>query len=334
MKEMKSEKDTVLVPDSGYKAYECDWLTGVYTREFTEKRINQFLKEQKAGVLIVVDVDDFKQVNDRFGHIIGDRLLNSLASMLKQLTLHNDLVGRVGGDEFVIFMPIQQDEKFVENRCRQIHKRVKELYLNSTPAITLSVTAAGSSYRPGDDYSNLFDRADQQLLVKKSSRRRGRKTGEPMDISDIMCRGVSMDMKCIQEELSEQELAAGAYCQDYETFKSIYRFMERRMQRMDSKSYIILLTLTNEQREFPSLSERDLLMQYLKQQIQDSLRAGDVFTQYSSCQFLVMAADVEKQQADLIAERINTSFYARNVICKDNILLHHCYPLQPAGALK
>lgn len=75
-------------------------------------------------------------------------------------------------------------------------------------------------------------------------------------------------------------------------------------------------------------------MQYLKQQIQDSLRAGDVFTQYSSCQFLVMAADVEKQQADLIAERINTSFYARNVICKDNILLHHCYPLQPAGALK
>lgn len=155
-----------------------------------------------------------------------------------------------------------------------------------------------------------------------------------MDISDIMCRGVSMDMKCIQEELSEQELAAGAYCQDYETFKSIYRFMERRMQRMDSKSYIILLTLTNEQREFPSLSERDLLMQYLKQQIQDSLRAGDVFTQYSSCQFLVMAADVEKQQADLIAERINTSFYARNVICKDNILLHHCYPLQPAGALK
>ena len=45
MKEMKSEKDTVLVPDSGYKACECDWLTGVYTREFTEKRINQFLKE-------------------------------------------------------------------------------------------------------------------------------------------------------------------------------------------------------------------------------------------------------------------------------------------------
>ena len=112
MKEMKSEKDTVLVPDSGYKAYECDWLTGVYTREFTEKRINQFLKEQKAGVLIVVDVDDFKQVNDRFGHIIGDRLLNRLASMLKPRTFTSLSRNRERGEVL----------NFAGSGCRKTHR--------------------------------------------------------------------------------------------------------------------------------------------------------------------------------------------------------------------
>ena len=150
----------------------------------------------------------------------------------------------------------------------------------------------------------------------------------------LMQRSIEIDMEQIRKELSEQELLPGAYCQEYEIFKVIYRFVARRLKRTNESAYIILLTLTDRKGELPCLESRNGQMEILRELIQYSIRCGDVYTKYSSCQFLVMAADVEKQQADLIAERINTSFYARNVICKDNILLHHCYPLQPAGALK
>ena len=58
---------------------------------------------------------------------------------------------------------------------------------------------------------------------------------------------------------------------------------------------------------------------------------GDVFTQYSSCQFLVMLADVGKQEAELVAGRIREAFFERLQGRGENVLLHHCYPLRPAG---
>ena len=79
------------------------------------------------------------------------------------------------------------------------------------------------------------------------------------------------------------------------------------------------------------LQTRELQMDTLKSVTQHSLRLGDVFTQYSSCQYLVMVSDVDNQNAELIAGRISETFYAETAAIKDKLLLHHCYPLKPAG---
>ena len=84
---------------------ELDGLTGLYNRITMERRVDDHLRSKQPGTMIVLDLDHFKQVNDRYGHIAGDMLLCTIANVLKKMFSGRNLVGRVGGDEFVIFIP-------------------------------------------------------------------------------------------------------------------------------------------------------------------------------------------------------------------------------------
>lgn len=306
-----------------------DWLTGLYNRGTTEQKVNECIEKYKTGTLFVIDVDNFKKLNDRYGHITGDHLLQKIAQVLSSMVFRNDILGRVGGDEFVIYMPVEQTMEFIEERARQIRERLREMKLLNMTITKLSVTVGGSLYRPGDTYQILFDRADQRLLSDKHIQRE--QGMEEAKVSPWSKKGIAIDMKLIREEMSEQQLIPGAYCQDYETFKSIYRFVERRMRRTKDSAYIILLTLTDGQGEFPGLEEREEKMGRLKEVVQGSLRMGDVFTQYSSCQYLVMLLDLNAEDADMVASRISEEFYQQIPGQERDVLLHHSYPMRPAG---
>ncbi len=302
---------------------EIDWLTGLYNRGTSEQKINQLLEKTSMGILFVIDVNHFKQVNDRYGHIAGDHLLQEIARILGFMVLRKDILGRIGGDEFVVYMPVERDKHFAEDRSRQIKERLADIPLADAKT-KLSVSIGWAVFQEGDDYQTLFDRADQRLLKEKRARDR-KSSGDFKAVNN----GIDMDIKRIRAELSEHDLIQGAYCQDYDTFKSIYRFVERRMQRVQSSAYIILFTLTDDEGAFPSLRERECQMMILSEKIQDNLRATDVYTQYTSGQFLVMVSDVTADLAEMIAKRIQGAFYRDFDEKKEHILLHHCYPLTP-----
>lgn len=299
-----------------------DWLTHLYNRMATQEKVDEAIAQRQTGLLLVIDVDQFKQINDRFGHIAGDQVLQQIAQVLRYLAFKSDIVGRVGGDEFVLYMPLEQDERFVKERARQIKARLREIPVGGA-SFPLTASVGGSLYQPGDDYQSLFDRADQHLLEEKR-RRRGRAAKPARGGRD----GIAIDMQLIREELAEQQPAPGAYCQDYETFQRIYRFVERRLQRVAGSVYVILITLTDGRGDYPALADREAQMDTLKEVILHSLRMGDVFTQYSSCQFLIMASDLEARDIDVITGRICEHFY--RAVGSEDLLLHHCYPLQPA----
>ena len=301
-----------------------DWLTGTFNRGHTQEVVNGLLK-QGGGIMLMIDVDRFKQINDRYGHIMGDRVLQAIAAQLRTMVFRTDVLGRIGGDEFVIFMPLQQEQRFVDERCAQIRERLRSVRVEHQD-LPLSVTVAGDCSRPEDDYDILFDRVDQLLLEKKRARRRQQEG--PFRVPE---KGIVLDMEHIRDELSEQESIPGAYCQDYETFKSIYRFVERRLRRVETPVCIMLFTLTDERGAFPSLRQREEQMDILRDQIQLSLRAGDVFTRYTSCQFLVMVCGADMEQSEMIAQRITGNF-ERALEHWDGELLHHCYPLQKFSA--
>lgn len=303
---------------------ELDWLTGLYNRGAVEEKVNELLRKRKAGVLLVMDVDHFKDINDRYGHIAGDQALKKIADILGGLTFRNDILGRVGGDEFVVFMPVLQSQEFVESRCRQIRQYFQDFEGMDAAVSRLSITVCGSIYHEGDDYRSLFDRADQLLLVEKRKRRR-RLTGQGGEGSSSL----EMDLGLISCELSEPGVQGGAYCQDYDTFVSIYRFVERRLSRSEASVYSLLFTLSDKAGDFPALQDRENLLGGLKDVIQNSLRLGDVFAQYSSCQFVVMVSDVVAEDADRIGARILNRFRQRCSIPDYLQISCQRHPLKP-----
>lgn len=339
---------------------EKDWLTGLYNRMAVEERGSEWLKTGKSGTLFVLDMDNFKKINDRYGHIAGDRVLQGIAEVLEKMAFRTDIVGRVGGDEFVIFMPVSQEEAFIESRCRQIEQRFQKLPRPQFVVKRISLTVCGSCYQDGDDYQSLFDRADQKLLQEKAARKRQAETAESgtddrnsagITSSASITRGAStpggsgaasgttslkIDIEQISRELSEPGHAEGAFCQDYDSFVCIYRFMERRLKRMHSEVYSILFTLTDGEGDFPSLQIRGKLMETLHECIRTSLRLGDVFTRYSSCQFLVMVCDATAAQSDAIAKRIQMRYEQQCSCAADGgcHLVYNRYPLKPAFSKK
>lgn len=307
---------------------EHDWLTGLYNRRSVEEKVNNRLKVMKSGVLFILDIDRFKSINDRFGHLAGDQVLQGVALILEKMVFRNDILGRIGGDEFVVFMGVSPGPDFIEERCRQIKQQFLNLPCDQFMVNKLSVTVCGSRFQKGDDYQSLFDRADQSLIKEKSLRR---KRPDGMDdkrelLPDI--KSLKIDMEQLNFELSEYNPKAGAFCLDYDSFVNVYRFVARRLQRVKSSVYSLLFTLVDEKGDFPGLYDRILLMEELHQMIQMSLRAGDVFTRYSSCQYLVMVSDAAGEQADAIAERIREKFEKSSLLAEKYRLISRRYPLK------
>ena len=236
-------------------------------------------------------------------------------------------MGRVGGDEFVIFMEIVMSDEAQELLFEKIRNRFREVRLKNSILIKLSFTIAGAVSMPGWKYRDLFDCADQKVLEMQQNRNLKNSYCKTSGIVE----GVNLDMYRIAAEMKEKNVTPGAYCQDYETFKQIYRLIERRLIRDKQGAYLILFTLTDRNNAFLSMDIRDREMVLLGNRIRECLRMGDIYTQYSSGQYLVMVSDVQGTNAEKIAIRICQSYYDSHQEADQHVVLHHSYPMSPAG---
>lgn len=307
---------------------ELDGLTGLYNRLTIERRVDDHLRHKQPGTMIVLDLDHFKQVNDRYGHIAGDMLLCTIARVLKKMFNGPNLVGRVGGDEFVIFMPFLLEDSRTAGECLRIQERFREVRLGDSILIRLTITIDSADSRTCGKYRDMFDCADQKIMAKK--RLRNMKNGTVHLSPAREPAGIQPDMSLIAREMEEKGSRSGACCQDYDTFKQIYRLEERRLRRDKKKAFIILFTLTDRNNGFVPLDKRDAEMDMLEAKIKQNLRLGDVYTRYSSCQYLVMVLDVSADNVGVIADRICGAYYRMHPGTADNLVLHHSYPLKPA----
>ena len=137
---------------------------------------------------------------------------------------------------------------------------------------------------------------------------------------------VFKDMSVISEELKEKGSVEGAYLQDYETFKRIYQFVARGLERSGDSAYLLLLTLEEDEDELDP-ERMEGLMEELYEIIRNALRKGDAFTQYSSSQYLLMVLGTSSENARKIGERIKSRYEAglERKICSD--IEYDIYPL-------
>jgi GGDEF domain-containing protein len=232
----------------------------------------------------------------------------------------NDVVGRVGGDEFVIFAYGVRTEETVAMLCKKIEKRFQAQ--RHEERILPGITVGGTLWQNDEDYTDMFERADQALLAAKERKRKNAKSSNTPDENWLK------DMDQITEELAEQISMPGAFCQDFESFKSIYHFLERCMRRNNQKACLILMSLVELNGENILPHEKPEQMDALEEILRHTLRLGDVYTRYSCCQFLVLLMDTTGEQAERVALRVKEAFHKRT--SDKNILFLYCHELHSA----
>jgi diguanylate cyclase (GGDEF)-like protein len=149
---------------------ETDQLTGIANRrrlsQVLEREIDRAERTGQPLAIAIFDLDHFKQINDRFGHNVGDRVLKRVAADASRELRHDDMLGRFGGEEFVILFPAAGAEVALKV-AERVRERVE--LADAEPAVTISIGVA--QLVPGETDESLLRRADEALYLAKSSGR-------------------------------------------------------------------------------------------------------------------------------------------------------------------
>jgi len=159
-----------------------DALTGLYNRRGCESMLKGFDTSQQHSS-IIIDIDHFKAVNDNFGHSIGDRVIQKIASIIKKHIGSEDIPVRYGGEEFVVVMK-NKSQKFAHFIAEEIRISVEQLKLvqrqSNTSLPPMSVSIGIAELEENDSWSSLFERADKALYQAKNSGRNRCIIAEPV----------------------------------------------------------------------------------------------------------------------------------------------------------
>ncbi|MEI7668241.1 MAG: GGDEF domain-containing protein [Erysipelotrichaceae bacterium] len=167
------------------KASNTDRLTNIYNRTKIDKILeDEILRASRGGhpfSLVMIDIDHFKSINDRFGHIIGDQYLKMVAQIMRDTCRQLDSVCRWGGEEFLIVCP-ETDVIGATTLANKLLKTIRDYPFESDKSITFSIGV--STYKPLDSEDSLILRADKALYLAKNN---GRNRVETVDsLTDIL----------------------------------------------------------------------------------------------------------------------------------------------------
>lgn len=154
---------------------QTDALTVVCNKQRTEEEIDAWLKDERCyqmQVFMMLDIDNFKMINDTYGHAVGDDVLRGVSEMLRKEFRSGDIIGRVGGDEFVVMMKNIPTRDVVTRHAASLRSRIGSLPLpdDSVGEVRCSI---GIAYAPKDGctYMELYRRSDEALYCAKNNGR-------------------------------------------------------------------------------------------------------------------------------------------------------------------
>ncbi|MCR4740729.1 MAG: diguanylate cyclase [Lachnospiraceae bacterium] len=149
---------------------ETDLLTGLLNKITMEDMVNSVIKEKPGGIyyFYIIDLDNFKSVNDNLGHATGDNVLVDVASKLSRIFSEFDYVGRIGGDEFAVLLVMPENmsssTNLVEVKANAILNSVRHTYTDGNLRISISSSIGISRYEEGKDtYADMYKKADKAL---------------------------------------------------------------------------------------------------------------------------------------------------------------------------
>ncbi|WP_338788929.1 diguanylate cyclase domain-containing protein [Metabacillus sp. FJAT-53654] len=141
-----------------------DHLTQLFSRNYFNDFIGSSMQKDRQGTFVLIDIDNFKKVNDTYGHQVGDEVLVQVANIIKSNIRENDVGARWGGEELAVYLP-QVDLASGISVAERIVKRVRE---NTNPMITISCGVSYWNAEIDKNFHQLFSKADKALYIAKN----------------------------------------------------------------------------------------------------------------------------------------------------------------------
>ncbi|MBQ3798245.1 MAG: diguanylate cyclase [Butyrivibrio sp.] len=299
------------------KAAVTDPMTGLLNKASSQKEIDILVKSN-AGALMMIDLDNFKPVNDIYGHDMGDKVLIKFAEIIRSAIRSTDLAGRMGGDEFIVFCKNILDESVVAEKAHYINDqlvRVAKALMGDDMSIPIGVSM-GCAFAPdeGKDFQTLFKKADKALYEVKQNGKHGynvfRSESKNYDDTMISLNALSTSMMLMEE----RSPARGAMLLPQENFKSIYQFLNRVVQNYHKSIHLMLYSVVPVESDVDPEKAMDELTNVVK----NSLRQSDVITKLSKNQLMVILLKALPSDIEIVTERINMNWDASDLsdLCK------------------
>ncbi|MGN0317946.1 MAG: diguanylate cyclase domain-containing protein [Lachnospira sp.] len=304
----KLEQKTREVSDMKNKSSQ-DVLTGLWNRAYTEAKVNELIQGGTKGALLMIDMDNFKAINDNYGHIAGDKTLKMFADTLRDFSSDKDILCRIGGDEFVVFINGITSKSEIGNISSDI---ISDLVnkLNDCKFETNSSVSIGISQTPDDgtEFNKLYNCADKALYYVKQNGKNSYHFFSDKLQEEKSRASKTVDLQYLREFMSRADSGNGAYLIDFDNFHHVYNFIRRFVERSGNDVQTILFTLSEKDGQILDVTETELILELLEKAIYASLRRSDVSTRYSSKQVVVILMDASKENGELVAKRILDCF--------------------------
>lgn len=286
-----------------------DALTGLWNRAYTENAVNTLISEGTGGSLFMIDMDNFKAINDNYGHIEGDNTLKMFAETMRKFSSEGDVLCRIGGDEFVMFVKGMTSKAetgnlagdIISDLCRKIEE--KKFETNSSVSIGIAQVP-----EDGNNFSTVYNAADKALYYVKQNGKNSYHFFSEQKAAEDTRSGSLVDLKYLREIMSRADPGRGAYQLDIDSFHHVYNFVRRFVERSKREVQTVLFTAVYDDNMETDTEETEIALEMMERAIYTSLRRVDISTRYSSKQIIVILMDANAENGAMVAQRIIDCF--------------------------
>lgn len=287
----------------------ADALTGLYNRNYAEFKIGRLIEDGHFGALLMIDIDNFKQINDTFGHIAGDKTLLICAETLRAATKPEDVLCRLRGDEFIVFLTDVFERREVARETQNILDMLTGTLqkLHGISAVSVSI---GIALYPvdGKSFEMLYNNAGKSLYyVKRNGKNKYffYSDEKPKDQNQDTITDLNHIRRMIEGRMETEQ---GLFRVEYEDFRKMYNYISRGVKRNHQQVQTLLFTLGLSNFRGKEIHPEEA-MKTLELAVASSLRMVDVGTQYSSIQYMVILMDADLENGKRVADRVINLFY-------------------------
>ena len=278
-----------------------DFLTGLPMRNRGEKLAAQFM-QQDDGYLVFLDMDNLKKMNDLYGHKAGDRALKLLGSLLMEYAQHS-VVCRLGGDEFLMFVPDVSRDKIIKI-VTGIQGKFEQSKEKDVEIRCASVSVGICEVNKGDPFEECYSKADKALYHVKQNGKGGYFFYQQMEDEQMADYGTGKDLALVAKALRDSGNYSGALNLEYREFAKLYEYMKHLGDRYRYQCYLVMVTLETTPDSVMHIENIEQALERMEQAIRKKIRSVDVCTRYSSMQYLIILFEADELKISDIMERI------------------------------